>query len=119
MTIDVRSSYLPERSDPANQQWLFAYWVRISNQGAESVQLISRHWVITDAHGKVEEVRGLGVVGQQPILAPGESFEYTSYCPLSTSFGTMHGTYLMETGSGEQFDAEIGAFTLAEPSAVN
>jgi ApaG protein len=75
--------------------------------------------VITDAHGEVEEVRGLGVIGQQPILAPGESFEYTSFCPLTTPFGTMHGTYQMETSSGEQFDAEIAAFTLAEPSAVN
>jgi ApaG protein len=119
VTIDVRSSYVPERSDPAGEQWLFAYWVRISNRGAETVQLISRHWVITDAHGEVEEVRGLGVIGQQPILAPGESFEYTSFCPLTTPFGTMHGTYQMETSSGEQFDAEIAAFTLAEPSAVN
>jgi ApaG protein len=119
VTIDVRSSYVPERSDPAGEQWLFAYWVRISNRGAETVQLISRHWVISDAHGEVEEVRGLGVIGQQPILAPGESFEYTSFCPLTTPFGTMHGTYQMETSSGEQFDAEIAAFTLAEPSAVN
>jgi ApaG protein len=83
------------------------------------MQLISRHWVITDADGKVEEVRGPGVVGAQPVLRPGERFQYTSACPLRTSFGTMHGTYQMVTDDGDRFDAEIAAFSLSTPYALN
>ncbi len=117
--IRVRSLYVPERSQPESSSWFFVYNVQISNEGAVAAQLISRHWVITDANGRVQEVKGPGVVGEQPNLAPGESFEYTSACPLATPFGSMHGTYQMVTQEGAQFDAEIAPFTLAEPRAVN
>jgi len=117
--IQVQSTYIPERSQPEQSQWFFAYNVRIANEGKESTQLISRHWVITDANGHVEEVKGPGVVGKQPILAPGDSFEYTSFCPLPTPFGTMHGSYEMLTSSGKRFAAEIAQFSLAEPHAIN
>ena len=117
--ITVHSRYVPERSEPDQQQWFFAYTVNIRNGSTETVQLMSRHWIITDGDGEIEEVRGPGVVGEQPILAPGESFEYTSACPLATPFGTMHGTYRMSVRGGEDFDAEIAAFTLAEPHAVH
>ena len=117
--VRVESRYVPEQSDPDRGGWLFAYTVRIANKGDETVQLISRHWIITDGNGNVEEVRGPGVVGAQPVLRPGESFEYTSACPLRTDFGTMHGTYQMLTEDGEYFDAEISAFSLSTPYAVN
>jgi ApaG protein len=117
--IRVRSQYVPDRSDPARSQFFFAYTVQISNDGNETAQLISRHWIITDAHGHTEEVKGPGVVGEQPTLAPGESFEYTSACPLTTPFGTMHGTYQMVTPGGEHFDAEIAPFVLSEPHSIN
>ena len=117
--IVVQSRYVPEQSAPDREHWLFAYTVRISNEGETTVQLVSRHWIITDAEGHVEEVRGPGVVGEQPILAPGESFEYTSACPLGTPFGTMHGTYRMVTMDGERFDAAIAPFTLAEPHTLH
>jgi ApaG protein len=100
-------------------QWFFAYTIRITNEGDDTAQLVSRHWVITDAAGAVEEVRGPGVVGHQPVLRPGESFEYTSACPLTTSFGTMKGTYQMVTKGGVTFDAEIAPFELTEPYAIN
>lgn len=119
VAVQVESTYVAERSAPEDGQWFFAYTVRIANRGDTTVQLLSRHWVITDANGQVREVKGAGVVGEQPTLAPGESFEYTSACPLETAFGTMHGTYQMVTDSGERFDAEIAPFTLAEPRAVN
>jgi ApaG protein len=117
--IRVESRYVPERSQPDQHQWFFVYQVRIANEGTEPAQLMSRHWIITDANGHCEEVRGPGVVGKQPLLAPGERFEYTSFCPLPTPFGTMHGTYQMVTPSGDSFDAEIAAFSLAEPHAIN
>jgi len=117
--VRVRAQYVAERSDPARSQFFFAYTVEISNLGSQTAQLVSRHWIITDAHGHVEEVKGPGVVGDQPVLAPGESYEYTSACPLTTPFGTMHGTYQMVTPGGERFDAEIAAFTLSEPLAIN
>ena len=117
--IRVRSQYVAERSDPARSQFFFAYTVVIANEGSQTAQLVSRHWIITDALGHVEEVKGPGVVGEQPVLAPGESFEYTSACPLPTPFGTMHGTYQMVTSSGARFDAEIAPFTLSEPHAIN
>jgi ApaG protein len=117
--VTVRSSYVAERSQPAAGRWFFAYRIRITNRGAVPVRLLNRHWVITDAHGEVEEVRGPGVVGEQPTLAPGESFEYTSFCPLPTPFGTMEGSYEMATADGERFWADIGRFTLSEPLAVN
>jgi ApaG protein len=93
--------------------------VRITNQGTETVQLLSRHWIITDALDHIKEVRGPGVVGQQPVLAPGESFQYTSGCPLRTSTGVMRGTYQMVTEDGEHFDVEIAPFALHEPYTVH
>jgi ApaG protein len=117
--IQVRSTYVAEKSDPASDRWFFAYRIRITNEGSDTVQLKSRHWIITDANGRVEEVRGPGVVGKQPLLAPGQSFEYTSFCPLETAFGTMHGTFRMVAGDGSSFDAEIAPFSLAQPFAIN
>jgi ApaG protein len=119
VVVHVESTYIPERSDPFGNRWFFAYRIRISNGGDETVQLINRHWIITDANGRVEEVKGPGVVGQQPILEPGESFEYTSFCPLETPFGTMQGSYQMTAESGVSFDAEIAEFSLSEPMTVN
>jgi ApaG protein len=117
--IRVESRYLPERSDPEHGQWFFVYTVEVANLGKQTAQLKSRHWIITDADGVVQEVRGPGVVGEQPVLEPGQSFTYTSACPLQTSFGTMHGTYQMETTDGEEFDASIAPFSLGEPNAIN
>ena len=117
--VEVEARYVPERSQPKLEKWLFEYRVRISNHAEETVQLQSRHWIITDANGRREEVRGPGVVGQHPILAPRETFEYTSFCPLGTPFGTMQGTYQMVTMDGKTFDAEIAPFTLSEPYSVN
>ena len=117
--IQVRSQYLPERSDPRDSQYLFAYHIRVSNEGDETAQLVSREWVISDTEGHVEHVKGPGVVGEQPVLAPGQTFEYTSFCPLKTAVGSMHGSYQMVTASGETFDAVIAPFTLATPHALN
>lgn len=117
--VQVVARYDPSRSNPHQNQWFFLYTVTLTNEGSITTQLISRHWIITNANGKVEEVKGPGVVGEQPILAPGQSFEYTSGCPLPTSFGTMHGTYQMITAKGEQFDATIAPFTLSEPHALH
>ena len=117
--IRVTPSYLEAQSDPRAGLWAFAYHVVVTNLGSEPVQLLSRHWVITDANGRVEEVRGPGVIGQQPVIPPGESFDYVSGCPLPTAMGTMHGSYAMRTARGEEFDAEIAPFTLAEPWSVN
>jgi ApaG protein len=117
--VEVESLYLEEKSDPSNGRWFFAYRVRISNEGDATAQLLSREWIITDADGDVERVAGPGVVGEQPVLAPGESFEYTSFCPLGTAFGTMHGTYRMRRDDGGEFDAEIAPFELAAPGSVN
>ena len=117
--VTVRSSYVPERSQPVEGRWFFSYRIRISNRSQVPVQLLNRHWVITDAHGRVEEVRGPGVIGEQPLMAPGDSFEYTSFCPLGTPFGTMEGSYEMVTEDGERFWARIGRFTLSQPLAVN
>jgi ApaG protein len=113
------SEYAPDRSRPADSQWFFLYTITITNDGQETVQLISRQWVITNGSGDVEEVRGPGVVGEQPVLAPGESFTYTSGCPLKTAFGTMEGTYQMVTRAGDAFDAKIAPFTLSEPYTVH
>lgn len=117
--VHVKSQFSPERSSPAARQWFFLYTVTITNEGTETVQLLTRHWIITDGDGQVEEVRGPGVVGQQPVLRPGESFTYTSGCPLSTAIGTMEGTYQMVTPDGDAFDAEIAAFILSEPYTVH
>lgn len=117
--VSVLSEYAPDRSNPAKNEWFFLYTITITNEGSEVVQLISRHWLITDSVGHVEEVKGPGVVGQQPILAPGQSFTYTSGCPLSTAYGTMQGTYQMVARSGEFFDVKIAPFTLSEPYTVH
>jgi ApaG protein len=115
----VTTRYLPEKSSPENSYYFFTYKIRISNLGRDTVQLISRQWIITDADGKVQEVQGPGVVGEQPVLQPETSFEYSSFCPLKTPVGSMHGSYNMITDSGEEFEAVIRPFTLAVPTAVN
>lgn len=117
--VAVRSEFSPEKSEPSRNEWFFLYTVTISNEGPETVQLLTRHWLITDGTGRIEEVRGPGVVGKQPTLRPGESFEYTSGCPLSTPFGVMEGTYQMVTQSGDRFDAKVAPFTLSEPYTVH
>ena len=117
--VQVTTRYLPERSSPRDNEYWFAYFIRISNVGDETAQLISRHWIITTADGETEEVQGPGVVGEQPVLRPGEQYEYTSFCPLRTPLGTMHGSYTMTTDEGESFEAEIEPFTLAIPHVVN
>jgi len=117
--ITVKSAYLTERSSPATDQYAFSYTVRIANEGRETSQLRSRHWIITDGDGKVQEVRGDGVVGAQPTLRPGQHFEYTSWCMLATPHGSMHGTYQMVTEDGEEFDAQIAPFPLALPYSLN
>lgn len=119
ISIEVTSLYLPDRSSPKDEEYLFAYHVVISNAGSETAKLVSREWVITNADGEEERVKGPGVVGQQPVLPPGGSFEYTSFCPLRTSVGSMHGSYQMVTADGERFDAIIAPFTLAMPNALN
>lgn len=117
--VEVHSTFVPERSSPQEEEFFFTYHVRISNVGSETSQLVSREWVITNAEGEVERVKGPGVVGHQPVLSPGGSFEYTSYCPLRTSVGSMHGTYQMVTDAGDPFDAVVAPFTLAVPNALN
>ncbi|HYN09301.1 MAG TPA: Co2+/Mg2+ efflux protein ApaG [Vicinamibacterales bacterium] len=117
--ISVLSEYAADRSNPPRNEWFFLYTITITNEGHDVVQLISRYWVITDAGGHVEEVKGPGVVGQQPTLSPGQSFTYTSGCPLTTPFGTMQGTYQMVTKSGEFFDVKIAPFTLSGPYTVH
>lgn len=117
--VEAQSFFVPERSSEANNYYFFAYRIRITNVGEETVQLISRHWVITDANGEVQEVRGPGVVGAQPVLRAGQSFEYTSFCPLPTAVGAMEGSYQMVSEEGESFDATVAAFTLATPHALN
>jgi ApaG protein len=115
--VVVAPRYLPEQSDAARGRFVWAYVVRIENTGEETVRLVSRHWIITDAHNRVEEVRGPGVVGETPTLKPGESFEYTSGCPLGTASGAMHGAYQMVTAAGEAFEAMIPPFSLHLPDA--
>jgi ApaG protein len=117
--VAVLSEYAPERSRPAEGQWFFRYTITITNEGRDTVQLVSRHWIITDAENRVEEVKGPGVVGQQPILAPGESFTYSSGSSLATAFGKMEGTYQMVSPSGGAFDVTIAPFTLSEPYTVH
>jgi ApaG protein len=117
--VTVETQYLPEQSDPGADRYFFAYRIHITNIGSVAAQLVSRHWTITDAEGKVEEVRGLGVVGNQPLLQPGESFEYSSGCPLSTPVGTMQGSYQMVAEDGTRFDAPISEFVLAMPRTLH
>ena len=113
ITIDPTPFYLDDQSDPAADVYTFAYHIRIVNDGEMAVQLVSRHWIITDAEGRVEEVRGAGVVGKQPTLAPSESFEYSSGTQMKTPVGTMHGSYQFIAADGVKFDAPIPKFTLA------
>ena len=117
--IQVTTKYLSERSAPSDHDYWFAYFIRISNVGEQTAQLISRHWIITDSDGEVEEVQDEGVVGKQPVLQPGTTFDYNSFCRLKTSVGTMHGSYQMVTPEGGSFDARIAPFTLALPYALN
>ena len=117
--VHVDASYVPARSAPHKNLYFFAYHVTIRNEGDNPVQLLTRRWTITDGTGRVEEVHGPGVVGAQPRLEPGQIFEYTSFCPLTTQVGSMHGSYQMLTDSGDAFDARIAPFTLALPHALN
>lgn len=117
--VRVKATYVPEQSAPGAGRYFFAYSVTISNEGTETAQLLSRRWTITDGEGTTQVVDGPGVVGEQPVLEPGRSFEYTSFCPLPTAVGSMHGIYRMVTPDGSSFDARIEPFTLAVPHALN
>jgi ApaG protein len=117
--VTVSSSYVAAHSTPKTHRYVFAYTVRIANEGTETAQLKSRHWIITHGNGKVEQVRGPGVVGEQPTLRPGEHFEYTSGCVLETPRGSMEGTYQMVRSDGFQFDAAIARFDLTLPYTLN
>ncbi|HEY1327661.1 MAG TPA: Co2+/Mg2+ efflux protein ApaG [Casimicrobiaceae bacterium] len=117
--VVAKPAYLADRSDPAKSQFVFAYTITITNKGSVTAQLISRHWYITDGDHRVQEVKGLGVVGQQPVLKPGESFEYTSGASLPTAVGTMRGSYQMVAEDGHTFDADIPAFTLSVPRTLH
>ena len=119
ITVAVKTTYLAEPSDPSRNHYMFAYTVTVTNTGAVAAKLMSRHWIITDAEHRIQEVKGAGVVGQQPLLQPGESFEYTSGTSLATSVGTMHGSYQMVADDGKAFDAEIPAFTLSMPRVLH
>ena len=117
--VQVSSQFLPDRSSPKEEQYVFAYHITVTNVGTDIAQLISRHWIITNADGETEEVQGPGVVGEQPLLKPGEHFEYTSFCHMKTNVGTMHGSYTMVTPDGEAFQVRVAPFTLAVPFALN
>ena len=117
--VSVQSRFEAERSSPDEGQWFFSYHVRIANEGESVAQLVSRHWIITDGDGREQEVRGPGVVGEQPVLEPGQAFEYTSGCPLRTRWGTMEGSYTFEGADGEKFDVQVGRFFLVPSAAVS
>jgi ApaG protein len=117
--IHPMPQYIPEQSDPENDRYIFAYTITIKNVGSVPAQLVSRHWIITDGNNEVQEVRGLGVVGKQPLLQPGESFQYTSGSSLTTAIGTMKGTYQMVAEDGTHFEAVIPEFVLASPRALH
>jgi ApaG protein len=117
--VRVEARYSPDHSDPRRSEWFFLYTITLTNEGDATCQLLTRHWIIENATGKVEEVQGPGVVGEQPVLEPGGSFEYTSGCPLDTPFGSMRGTYQMIREDGSEFEAEIARFELREPGAVH
>lgn len=118
-TVRVVARYLPEQSAPEQQAYAFSYSVTISNTGDQAAQLIGRHWLITDAEGRQQEVRGLGVVGHQPLLQPGESFEYQSWARIATPRGTMRGTYFCMSSDAQPFEADIAAFDLSQASALH
>ncbi|MFB3059140.1 MAG: Co2+/Mg2+ efflux protein ApaG [Gammaproteobacteria bacterium] len=117
--VDVETRYIEEQSNPEQNYYVFAYTITIQNQGQQTAQLLTRHWVITDSNHKVQEVRGDGVVGEQPILKPGEQFVYTSGTMLETSVGTMKGSYQMESADGSKFDATIEEFVLSAPRILH
>jgi ApaG protein len=117
--VQVETFYDEERSSPQESYYFFSYQVRISNVGTETAQLVSREWFITDGNGDTQRVQGPGVVGEKPVLAPGEEFEYKSFCPLTTPVGAMQGSYRMVLQNGDSFEAEIAPFSLAVPHAVN
>jgi ApaG protein len=116
--VSVRARFSEQNSDAQARQWVFLYTITIRNESSVRVQLLTRHWIITDANGEVDEVKGPGVVGKQPILEPGQGFEYTSACPLKTPFGSMHGTYQMLGAGNETFDVQIAAFPLRMPGTM-
>ena len=117
--VQVEPTYIAEQSDPANDHYVFSYTVTIRNNGSAPAKLLTRHWIITDGDGKVQEVKGDGVVGEQPHLQPGEGYQYTSGTFMSTPFGTMHGSYQMISDAGEKFDAVIPAFQLSVPNTLH
>lgn len=117
--VQVRARYSPEHSSPPTSRWFFLYTITISNEGKETVQLLNRHWTIVDATGHTEEVHGPGVVGEQPVIQPGQRFEYTSGCPLPTPFGSMAGTYEMIRRNGTRFEAEVALFQLIQPGSIH
>lgn len=119
ITVTAVTNFVPDQSDEAENRYVFTYTITIANTGQVSAQLISRHWIITDANQSVQEVRGLGVVGEQPTLKPGESFEYTSGTAMATPVGTMRGTYQMVAEDGERFDADIPEFLLSMPRVLH
>jgi ApaG protein len=119
ITVTPKTQYLADQSDEGADRYVFAYTITIRNTGTATAQLISRHWIITDANGKVQEVKGLGVVGEQPRLAPGESYEYTSGAAIATPVGTMRGSYQMVAEDGTKFDAPIPEFTLSIPRVLH
>ena len=119
ITVTTQNQYLEDQSSPDQGRFVFAYTITIANTGTETAQLVSRHWVIIDAEGKVQDVRGLGVVGQQPMLKPGEKFEYSSGCAIATPVGTMRGSYQMVAEDGTHFEAEVKEFTLAMPRVLH
>ncbi|HTQ01767.1 MAG TPA: Co2+/Mg2+ efflux protein ApaG [Casimicrobiaceae bacterium] len=119
ITVVPKASFLADQSDPGSDKYVFSYTITITNTGEVAAQLVSRHWIITDAEHRVQEVKGLGVVGQQPLLKPGESFEYTSGASIPTSVGTMHGSYQMRAEDGQTFDAPIPPFTLSVPRTLH
>jgi ApaG protein len=117
--VSAKAFYVEDQSDPEKNHYVFGYRIKVTNTGAVAARLVSRHWLITDSNRRVEEVRGLGVVGQQPTIEPGESFEYTSGCPLATPVGTMKGEYQMVAADGTKFDAPIPEFTLSVPRVLH
>jgi ApaG protein len=117
--VEAVAEYVPSQSRPDDEHFVFAYHITVRNTGSIAAQLLSRHWIITDGNGKVQEVRGQGVIGEQPTLAPGESFRYTSGCMLETPVGTMHGSYQMQAADGHRFDAGIPPFMLAVPRVLH
>ncbi len=117
--IDVETRYIDQQSDPENERYVFAYTISISNRGELPAQLLTRHWIITDANGRTQEVRGEGVVGEQPYIVPGQTFRYSSGAVLDTPVGSMHGSYGMVGDDGAAFDASIAPFTLAAPGTLN